>query len=43
MPADASYEMEGIVVRKRLMVRIGLIMSSVAALVLAGGASKGLR
>jgi len=25
------------------MVRIGLIMSSVAALVLAGGASKGLR
>jgi len=35
--------MEGIVVRKRLMVRIGLIMSSVAALVLAGGAGKGLR
>jgi hypothetical protein len=35
--------MEGIVVRKRLMVRIGLIMSSVAALVLAGGASRGIR
>lgn len=35
--------MEGIVVRKRLMVRIGLIMSSVAALVLAGGASRSIR
>jgi len=35
--------MEGVVVRKRLMVRIGLIMSSVAALVLAGGASRGVR
>ena len=33
----------GISVRKQVIVRIGLLMSSVAALVLAGGASRGVR
>jgi hypothetical protein len=33
----------GILVRKSVIVRIGLLMSAVAALALAGGASRGVR
>jgi hypothetical protein len=33
----------GILVRKRIIVKIGLVMSALAALVLAGGASRGVR